>query len=386
MTRFARAKGSKSSNERLPNESTPWHIMKQQLEAALEREQNAPDEPKAKTKTAKQLLNEHEDRYYAKSLGNVSADWAEFNAPNNKKSNIKNGKVEKNSKDQNKKLKKGLQKSVTEENVNEISKVKEENFMKPSKSDNNLKEKKNNMSVDTDLNTVNKKKVKVENIIEQSAKEINSNIKKEKSKDKNNETHTIPDSNQLKGKRQKRKEKRKMAKAESNEGEPNKQSENKPENSSDSNTIMSKRQKRNQKKQNQKNESQNEDAKAGPFNAEGNDWNSSVNFRSKKKFDNDKKFTDRDGPNNFRNRKSNFSIEEKNFYRFGNNVPRKFQKKTAKPRDDREHTRRKPDMNSIKVTINGMDVEIVKYDGFPVKKEDAERLIELRKQMVMKGN
>jgi zinc finger CCHC domain-containing protein 9 len=31
MTRFARAKGSKSSNERAPEDSTPWEVMKEQL-------------------------------------------------------------------------------------------------------------------------------------------------------------------------------------------------------------------------------------------------------------------------------------------------------------------------------------------------------------------
>lgn len=31
MTRFARAKGSKSSNERTPEDSTPWDVMKEQL-------------------------------------------------------------------------------------------------------------------------------------------------------------------------------------------------------------------------------------------------------------------------------------------------------------------------------------------------------------------
>lgn len=31
MTRFARAKGSKASNERTPEESTPWEVMKEQL-------------------------------------------------------------------------------------------------------------------------------------------------------------------------------------------------------------------------------------------------------------------------------------------------------------------------------------------------------------------
>lgn len=31
MTRFARAKGSKASNERAPEDATPWEVMKEQL-------------------------------------------------------------------------------------------------------------------------------------------------------------------------------------------------------------------------------------------------------------------------------------------------------------------------------------------------------------------
>lgn len=41
MTRFARAKGSKSSNEKLPEESTSWHVMKQQLQQKYNESSNA---------------------------------------------------------------------------------------------------------------------------------------------------------------------------------------------------------------------------------------------------------------------------------------------------------------------------------------------------------
>lgn len=50
-----------------------------------------------------------------------------------------------------------------------------------------------------------------------------------------------------------------------------------------------------------------------------------------------------------------------------------------------EYKRRKPDTGVTKVIINGVKIEIVMYDGFPVKKEDAERLAELKQKMIMKG-
>lgn len=87
MTRFARAKGSKASNERLPNVATPWHVMKQQLE---ESKSNAPLEKK---KSAKELLKDQEDTFNNSTNKNTQ-EWAEFEdnksrtkAKNNSKSN-----------------------------------------------------------------------------------------------------------------------------------------------------------------------------------------------------------------------------------------------------------------------------------------------------------
>lgn len=88
MTRFARAKGSKSSNERVPDEATPWHVMKLQLEESAGR-----DEVK-KTKNAKQLLAEKDTPFYSQSLGNVKNDWAEFDEVKQPKGS-KDGKKDK---------------------------------------------------------------------------------------------------------------------------------------------------------------------------------------------------------------------------------------------------------------------------------------------------
>lgn len=41
MTRFARAKGSKSSNERAPEDGTPWDVMKDQLLQAKKQTEEA---------------------------------------------------------------------------------------------------------------------------------------------------------------------------------------------------------------------------------------------------------------------------------------------------------------------------------------------------------
>lgn len=360
MTRFARAKGSKSSNERVPDESTPWHVMKQQLESALERE----EKPQVKTKSAKQLINERDDLYYAKSLGNISCDWAEFESSGNKGVSKKDSKVAKTVKNQNKTLKKALKNSIAEESTVSNNVAKEEIGSKTVENTSNLKEKKRKQKDSTPVDSgtseikSKKQKRKIDSEFKPETDDIQSNSSVKIQKEETNTTE--------KAKNNKRKSKVKDVSGET------------AEEHSDPTSKLSKRQKRNQKKQNKKNEDESEAANTATFNAEGNDWNNSVNFSKRRKC------MDNDPSNNVRGNK--FNPNDKLFNRFGNNVPRRFQVKTAKPRDDREHKRRKPDNDSIKVTINGMDVEIVKYDGFPIKKEDAERLKELRKTMVLKGN
>ncbi|XP_066153433.1 DNA ligase 1-like [Euwallacea fornicatus] len=59
------------------------------------------------------------------------------------------------------------------------------------------------------------------------------------------------------------------------------------------------------------------------------------------------------------------------------------QKKQGKPRDNKQHHRKK--LKADTLFINGKNVEIDYVDGFPVKKEDADRLRNLRKEMISKG-
>lgn len=41
MTRFTRAKGSKSSNEKTPEDGTPWEVMKEQLMKSKQQNEDA---------------------------------------------------------------------------------------------------------------------------------------------------------------------------------------------------------------------------------------------------------------------------------------------------------------------------------------------------------
>jgi zinc finger CCHC domain-containing protein 9 len=82
MTRFARAKGSKASNERVPEEATSWAEMKQQL---LERNEEGRDLKK------KQEVDKQRSENYKAFLQDVEKEqtknikWAEFPTNNGKK-------------------------------------------------------------------------------------------------------------------------------------------------------------------------------------------------------------------------------------------------------------------------------------------------------------
>ncbi|KAM0736653.1 Zinc finger CCHC domain-containing protein 9 [Formica fusca] len=85
MTRYARARGSKASNEKLPNEATPWHIMKQQVEENVNKKQLE------KKKSAKELLKDQNDTLDNNTNKNINHNWAEFD-DNESKSDVKEQK------------------------------------------------------------------------------------------------------------------------------------------------------------------------------------------------------------------------------------------------------------------------------------------------------
>lgn len=305
MTRFARAKGSKASNERLPNDPTPWHVMKQQLVENLSTSQEYSEKPKS----AKELLCEKQG---TSDVTNDKSNWAEF----------ENSYERKNNSEMKKNVKHKTQLSIVKENQNVSS----------DKHDSNDKVKKRNIDeVDRSVTEVQNKHKKSNNQYE------NKSNKQNKVDELNNQTNNVHDSkNKTKG-------------------------------------MLSKRQKRNMKRR----------PNAG-FNTRNNNNSESINTMSNDKSegtgnDQTRRFDKRFGgrPTDFRNGPYKFGMQK-----LENN---KKKQKPPKIRDDKEHARRKPDIGYTKLVINGVEVEIVKFDGFPVKKEDADRLHELKQKMIMKG-
>ncbi|XP_012236984.1 putative uncharacterized protein DDB_G0289263 [Bombus impatiens] len=296
MTRYARAKGSKASNERIPNEATPWHVMKQQLIENLSKKEESIGE----TKTVKELLGDTQNTTTTNNVENANSSWAEF--PNNSeiKHNVMMHKVQKK------------QKTISKDNpAAEINSKEHQEDVYQYNTSNNKKRKKDKR------NTLEIKENNIDAVINMNE-------------------------------------------------------------SQNENDIPSKRQKRNMKKRNL-NESVSKTTE--------NDNNDSIEPENTNNNKNGNKEINK--PQKSFN--TNFPVKSQNF----KNIPNKFgmkkinnQKRKRKPpkiRDDKEHKRRKPDVAPSKITINGVELEIVKFDGFPVKKEDADRLSDLKQKMIMKG-
>lgn len=302
MTRYARAKGSKASNERLPNDATPWHVMKQQLSEKQET-------TTTKTKTAKELLSEKEKLSYNNTNVNTNS-WASFDDDNVKK----------------------------KETHNTVPKLKHINKHKESKE---IDKSTNNCNTTEAHNTVPKVKDSKKHKVPKNAE-----IQSEEGidiKNDNEKTSTININNE--------------------------------DHTQKSYQVLSKRQKRNMRKQNKNLYDSN--TTASTTEEISNNGNT---FLSNSKH-NDTKYPSKFN-NNLTKRSNNFNNQ---FTNYNGKMFKQNKRKAPKIRDDKEHKRRKPDLGPMKITLNGVEIEIVKYDGFPVKKDDAERLKELRQKMVMQG-
>lgn len=324
MTRFARAKGSKAFNERVLDEPTPWHLMKQQLESStISKEINE------KAESAQDLQKEKDAPFYFDSLGDSKVDWAYIEPENN------------NSTPSNKKNKNTSNKKLNKLELTESA--------KPSNIMSNSITPETSTAVETEVPST-KKPTNNDNIDEpldkKAADEQKALARSEKNRKRRHE------------KKLKYQEKLKA------ENQLKDSSANKDHNDNKTGEQLSKRQKRNRK-----NKLKNEDNESTSVNNSEEISSTPVEPMYSKLEQN-------------KNINNTSNMQKNNRFNNGCEPPKR---KLPKPRDDLEHKRRKPCPPSEKVTINGFEVEIVHYDGFPVKKEDADRLKELRSQMILKG-
>lgn len=289
MTRYTRAKGSKASNERIPNEATPWHVMKQQLIENLSKKQEFSE----KTKSVKELLENKQNKFTTNDIESVNNSWAEFPDNSEREKDLMINKIKKNQKIQLNKAKIENDTKINKPNIlfDKLNKKRKKNVQDISKIEKN----KNDVTINTN-ESQNEKVIPFKRQKYNKEKILNENLFN--IAENNNDNFALKNTNNNKN-----------INVKINQTRFNKNS-------------ITKSQK----------------------------YKDIPNKFGMKKFDNQKK-----------------------------------KKKPPKIRDDKEHKRRKPDLGSSKIIINGIEIEIVKFNGFPIKKEDADRLNDLKQKMIMKG-
>lgn len=289
MTRYTRAKGSKASNERIPNEATPWHVMKQQLIENLSKKQEFSE----KTKSVKELLENKQNKFTTNDIESVNNSWAEFPDNSEREKDLMINKIKKNQKIQLNKAKIENDTKINKPNIlfDKLNKKRKKNVQDISKIEKN----KNDVTINTN-ESQNEKVISFKRQKYNKEKSLNENLFN--IAENNNDNFALKNTNNNKN-----------INVKINQTRFNKNS-------------ITKSQK----------------------------YKDIPNKFGMKKFDNQKK-----------------------------------KKKPPKIRDDKEHKRRKPDLGSSKIIINGIEIEIVKFNGFPIKKEDADRLNDLKQKMIMKG-
>ncbi|KAF2897553.1 hypothetical protein ILUMI_08621 [Ignelater luminosus] len=321
MTRFARAKGSKASNERLPEDATSWQEMKHgMIRNSNKRIENLEDESESLSNSNNNNTKKTADSNAGEKL-KTPAKWSEFpilDHPNEKhktmnkdRGSTKKSKTESQKKCKTKSLNAVHSKHNTEDQQNE---AKSSNFNEPETSGAVVKKKSK------------KSKAKVDDYNQSQEIETNSETALQK-KDK--------------------KRKRSIS--------------NLDESQECSLELVSK--KKNKKKKLH-----------------------SDNEKLPEKTDNDISVPDNKNPyleknNTFptKGKKHNKQFPKAESDKTGNKASFK------KNKFMEEYKRRKPNSQVNKVIINGNEVEISYYEGFPIKKEDAERLKQLKKEMISKG-
>lgn len=356
MTRYARSKGSKSSNERVPEDSTPWTAMKQQL---LE------NNNELKNRDHEKAVNEQKRANYQKFLKEKEdeeskhAVWASFPIQRNK-SLLLNHKLKN-------------VKGKTESTVTKINKKKLKVVTDFEKNIQNVK--KSPMDVGDNCNIKKGKKYKLQNndiniditpMTKVKKTKLNQSNKKEEILEKNGNSNV--ESKKIKKMSKSSKNKRK-------ESTMNPKNESKAElTKNDLKKIEKKKQKRIKQLMKKK------------------QFKAKVAEKNQQKQNNDVESKTQ----TFENTQNDLSEEDmktdavddsaKNSSKKTSNLRKQVgtQKSKKKVHSFDDYQKRKPHLPH-KLFINGKELEIAYVEGFPVKKEDAERLKKLRKEMISKG-
>lgn len=380
MTRFARAKGSKASNERVPEEATSWTIMKQQL---LENDNNL------KNRENEKKINEQKTANYQKFLKEKEEEeskhavWASFPVQRSKSLLLKQktkssekGKTSLKTKNnnevkENRAQKKHLKIVEIKEGIIQNEIIKNNNH--PNNSVRSKKQKVKKHKLETGESDDIKKSSSVTQVVKTKTKENNANQKKE-------EKVPISDDSVIQKKKPK---KRKLEDADVSKNKKVKKDINQPKKQikadlteTDLKRIEKKKQKRIKQLLKKKQFKEQKKQQKTDTGSEQQTPNETENTHSDEIVINSAQSKD--------DTKQNNTLEKRNDSRKPFKKPFTPLKNKKNERIDGEHKRKKPHLPH-KLFINGKELEIAYIEGFPVKKEDGDRLKKLRKEMISKG-
>ncbi|KAJ8959647.1 hypothetical protein NQ318_021834 [Aromia moschata] len=373
MTRFARAKGSKASNERVPEEATSWAEMKQQLlEKNKEADNNKKQQEANKTRIAnyKAFLEEKEkselkDSSWATFPSDVkTAENTRKNVKDDAKMSVRNkdhvGLLDKDSSDEEFSL---LRSKVDQVLSNMINAHNEDQLEKESETT-KLKQNKRKTSKTSKVKQPSESVTQKPEIKQNAEQLIQSQILNRNTTDSDSEGPPEEESS-----------KNELAKS---EGKVNNNESNQTNKSKDnlSEKDLKKIEKKEQRRLRQvlKRKQIKAELKKQKEEMENKNTANHEEISSENPCENI----------SVRNREMNGNRGNNYKEKTGNLDKTNMKVKKAKIRDKEDHSRRKPFLPHT-MFINGKELEIEYVDGFPVKKDDAERLKKLRKEMISKG-
>ncbi|KAM3965850.1 LOW QUALITY PROTEIN: uncharacterized protein ACR2FA_000177 [Aphomia sociella] len=365
MTRFARSRGSKASNEKTPEDSTPWEVMKEQLQLAKKEK----DEQKIRQEAENRRIENYENFLKEQKTQKRKAVWCDF--PETEGNQVLNTGMKNKKKKNGNKIKEISEKSSTSDVMNS-SNINDTNISIEIKKKKNKN--KNSLNPhDSNEANVNKQlqEVKVENETLESNDPSVSKEKKNKRHENENLLNT-QDSNDVNVNKQLHEVKVEKDTSESNytSASKNKKKNKKNKNGNslnpqDSNDVNVNKQWHEVKGENETSESN----------------NTSISKKNKKK---SLQTNTNPSASQIIENEPLPTDENKNSY----TVTKQFNNKKNKEKkliNGKPVRRKEINDNSFQLIINGKEVELVRFDGFPVMKKDAERLHELKVNMLHKG-
>lgn len=405
MTRFARAKGSKASNERVPEESTPWSVMKQQLLENIDGIKNKEQENEANKQKIANYQNFLREREEEESMRVV---WASFPVQRNKSLLLNTKKVDKTESSANvqctesngpNEVKKSKKKLKLLNDLEQSVKTHTSKVVVQNKPINVKKQKKNKFATDNSDGTV-----------ETISPKINKKAQKKKQVQKENKLQTVKVENnissdkKIKGKKRKHKQAEDINQAiniENNEldketskkkkrdqsiGSDEKQKKGgskilKKDETNLSEADLKKIEKKKQKKLKQllkkkqfkeklKEQKQNDEIYSTESKLQSSNESETKHNVNASLISNDTIET------------TTPTIEKNKDVK---PVKKRLHPSKIKKREVNGEYQRKKSTLPHKMFINGKELEIAYVEGFPIKKEDAVRLKKLRKEMISKG-